>query len=176
MAETVLTEVTRNLEAEYFNLGTSEEPQWTLGRVFTQLDENANPITTSRHYTVDKNATKKTTGFEAQHPFSLDMYSNDDVSKKIRDIIEEQQLGITLQICKVRLYEPTDEGPEHKKYYARLINVAVEGNKTGTPGELVVYSGNFNQQGDLVVGDFDTSTSTFTPKAAAAAASTLNLE
>ncbi len=171
-----LKEATRNLEAEYFNLGTSEEPQWELGRVFTQLDESPSPITTTRHYTINKNATKKVTGFEATHPFSLDMYSNDNVAKKIRDIIEEQQLGVTLEMVKVRLYEPTDEGPDNKKFYARKFTVAVEANKTGTPGELITYSGNFNQQGDLVVGDFDTSTSTFTPKVTAASASTLNLK
>ena len=94
MAESKGTVVTRNLVADYLDIGNSETPDIRVMSVFETIDENPNAQTTQKHYTADKSATTLTTGYQTQFPITADLYKDNKVVEFIRDIGEEQKLGV----------------------------------------------------------------------------------
>ena len=66
MAESKGTVVTRNLVADYLDIGNSETPDIRVMSVFETIDENPNAQTTQKHYTADKSATTLTTGYQTR--------------------------------------------------------------------------------------------------------------
>lgn len=94
MAESKGTVVTRNLVADYLDIGNSEKPDIRVMSVFETIDENPNAQTTQKHYTADKSATTLTTGYQTQFPITADLYKDNKVVEFIRDIGEEQKLGV----------------------------------------------------------------------------------
>ena len=91
-----------------------------------------------------------------------------DVSEFIRDIAEEQQIGVETDFIRVRLYQPI--ASKENTFYARKFRVSVEVSSiTGAGGEIISQEGNLNQIGDVVIGEFNTQTKTFTAAAAAPA-------
>lgn len=126
------------------------------------IDENPNAQTTQKHYTADKSATTLTTGYQTQFPITADLYKDNKVVEFIRDIGEEQKLGVEADYFRVRLYQPIPE--KQNTYYARKFRVGFEiSGITGAGGEIMSIDGNMNAIGDAVVGEFNISTKTFTP-------------
>lgn len=155
------TAVFRNLVADYLDVGTSEAPDIRVMSVFETIDESPNAQTTEKHYTGDKSATVITTGYQTQFPITADLYKDNRVVEYIRDIGEEQQLGTVTDYYRVRLYQPI-AGKENT-YYARKFRVGFEiSGMTGAGGEIISIEGNMNAQGDAVIGEFNTTTQTFT--------------
>ena len=162
MAESKGTVVTRNLVADYLDIGNSEKPDIRVMSVFETIDENPNAQTTQKHYTADKSATTLTTGYQTQFPITADLYKDNKVVEFIRDIGEEQKLGVESDYFRVRLYQPIPE--KQNTYYARKFRVGFEiSGITGAGGEIMSIDGNMNAIGDAVVGEFNISTKTFTP-------------
>ena len=155
------TAVTRNLIADYLDIGDSGSADFHLMSVFETIDENPNAQTTQKHYTADKSATTLTTGYQTQFPITADLYKDNEVVEFIRDIGEEQKLGVEADYIRVRLYEPIAE--KENTYYARKFRVGFEVSSiAGAGGEIVSIDGNMNAIGDAVIGEFNTETKAFT--------------
>ena len=148
------TAILRNKVADYLNTEPGgESPAYHLMNVFETIDENPNAQVVEKHYTSDKAATKLTSGYAPQFPITGDQYLDNDVSEFIRDIAEEQQIGVETDFIR-----------------ARKFRVSVEVSSiTGAGGEIISQEGNLNQIGDVVIGEFNTQTKTFTAAAAAPA-------
>lgn len=161
MADVKGAPVFRNEIADYLDIGTAEAPDFRLMNVFETIDENPNAQTVEKHYTADKSATTITTGYQTQFPITADQYKDNAVVEFIRDIGEEQKLGVEADYVRVRLYEPV--ASKENTYYARKFRVGFEiSGITGAGGEIVSIDGNMNAMGDAVVGEFNVSTKTFT--------------
>lgn len=156
------TPVYRYLVADYLNVGTEGEPDLQVMRTFENIDENPNAQTVEKHYTANKSATVITTGYKTQFPITADMYQNDKIMEYLRDVAEEQKLGEQTDYVRVRLYQPI-EGKQNT-FYARRFRVDVEITSiSGAGGAIMSLSGNLNAQADAEIGEFDTTTRTFTP-------------
>lgn len=133
--------------------------------VYNTIDENPTAKTKETHYTSQKTSSKTTIGYAPVFPIVGDMYRNEETSEFFRDIGEEQKTGADCETeyLRVRLYQPIT-GKENT-FYARLFKVAVEiSGISGAGGESMVISGNLNSLSDVVIGEFDITKNTFTPK------------
>ena len=141
MAESKGTVVTRNLVADYLDIGNSEKPDIRVMLSLIHISEPTRPT---------------------QFPITADLYKDNKVVEFIRDIGEEQKLGVEADYFRVRLYQPIPE--KQNTYYARKFRVGFEiSGITGAGGEIMSIDGNMNAIGDAVVGEFNISTKTFTP-------------
>lgn len=147
-------------EADYLDIGTATTPNVLPLLVVTQLDESPQAKTTERSYVPSKNATVLTTGYQTQFPFNTDEYEDDEVTAFIRDIAEEQKLGVQCPYYKVRLYEPVEDA--ENTFYARkfIVGFAID-SVTREAGGIKTISGNMNSIGDVVIGTFNTKTKEF---------------
>lgn len=127
-------------EADFLDIGTAATPNVLPLLVVTQLDESPQAKTTERAYVPAKNATVLTTGYQTQFPFNTDEYEDDEVTAFIRDIAEEQKLGVQCPYYKVRLHQPievyavtasapADWATKYKDYYT--VSGGVYSNVTG---------------------------------------------
>ncbi|MEG2295433.1 MAG: hypothetical protein RSB96_01670 [Oscillospiraceae bacterium] len=152
----------RDKLADYIKIGKEFE----VMKVYNQIDENPSAKTKETHYTSQKTSTKTTIGYAPSFPITGDMYSSERTSEFFRDIGEEQKIGsdCETEYLRVRLYEPI--AGKDNTCYARLFRVAVEiTGITGAGGEHMVITGNLNSLDDVVIGEFNTETKTFTSKA-----------
>lgn len=159
------TPVFRHLMADYLDVSESSTPEIQLMSTFESIDESPNAQTTEKHYTSNKSASVITTGYQTQFPITGDLYHNNKIMEYLRDIAEEQKLGVRTNYIRVRLYQPIDG--KDNTYYARQFSVEFEiSSISGAGGEIVSLDGNMNAQGDAIIGEFNTMTKTFTPKEA----------
>lgn len=167
MPEATTTPIFRNQIADYLDVGTDGTSDFQLMSVFETIDESPNAQTVEKHYTANKSATTITTGYQQQFPITGDLYHNDKVMEFLRDIGEEQKLGVQADYVRVRLYQPIES--KENTFYARKFRVGFEiSSITGAGGEIVSVEGNMNAMGDAVVGEFNTQTKTFTEAGEAA--------
>ena len=172
MSTTTSTPVYRNEVADYLNVAASDASaaDYKLLNVMETVDENPNAQTTEKHYTANKSASTLTTGYKTQFPIAGDLYADDDVMEWLRDIGEEQKIGVETDLVRVRLYQPI--ASKENTYYARRFRVSPEiSGITGAGGEIVAIGGNLNTVGDVVVGEFNTETKAFLSLAELAAQS-----
>ncbi|MEG2841857.1 MAG: hypothetical protein RR900_00085 [Ruthenibacterium sp.] len=161
MAEIKGTPIFRNLVADYLNIGTTLAPDICLMNVMEGIDENPNAIVVEKHYVSDASATVITAGYKQQFPITGDLYKENKVMEYIRDIGEEQKVGVETDYYRVRLYQPITG--KVGTYYARKFRVGFEiASISGAGGEIMAIEGNMNTVGDVVVGTFDVGTRTFT--------------
>lgn len=166
MSEAVGSPVFRHQVADYLDVGTAETPDIRVMSVFETIDESHNAQTKEKHYTANKSATTITTGYKPQFPITAALYKDNKVVEFLRDIGEEEKLGVEADYYRVRLYQPI-AGKENT-YYARKFRVGFEiSGNTGGGGEIISIEGNMNSQRDVIIGEFNTVTRTFTAKDAA---------
>lgn len=156
------TPIFRYLIADYLDIGTSATPDIRLMNVFENVDESPNAQTTDKHYVSDKSSTTITTGYQTQFPITGDRYKDNAVTDFIADIAEKQLLGVQAAYYRVNVFKPI-EGKENT-FYARKFTVefAID-TLGGAGGEIATIEGNMNAQGDVIIGEFNTTTKTFTP-------------
>lgn len=165
------TPVFRYQVADYLNVGTAEAPDFRMMSVFENIDENPSAQTVEKHYTGDKSATTITTGYKQQFPITADLYKDNAVIEYLRDIGEEQKLGVQTDYIRIRLYQPIPG--KDNTFYARLFRVGFEiASFAGAGGEIMNMDGNMNAMGDAVIGEFNTQTRTFTSASEATPAPT----
>lgn len=162
------TAILRNKVADYLNTSPGEvAATFSLMNVFETVDENPNAQVVEKHYTSDKASTRLTAGYAPQFPITGDQYQDNDVSEFIRDVAEEQKIGVETDYVRVRLYQPI--ASKENTFYARKFRVSVEVSSiAGAGGEIISQEGNLNQVGDVVIGEFNTATKTFTEAGASA--------
>ena len=150
-----------HMEADYLDIGTAAEPRVEFMRFFTAHNESPKAQTTGKQYVADKTTTTLTVGYQTSFPFEMDEYKNDPVCEFIRDIAEEQKLGVACPYYKVRMHQPVGEVPN--TFYCRKFTVgfAIE-SIVRESGDIKSIEGMMNAQGDVEVGTFNTETKTFT--------------
>lgn len=155
------TPIFRNLIADYLDVGTSETPDIRLMNVFETIDESPNAQTVDKHYTSDKSASTITTGYQTQFPITGDRYKDNAVTDFIAKIAEEQLLGVQAVFYRVNLFKPI--ASKENTFYARkfIVEFAID-TLGGAGGEIATVEGNMNAQGDVVIGEFNVATKTFT--------------
>lgn len=158
------TPIFRNLIADYLDISTTETPDVRLMNVFETIDESPNAQTVDKHYTSDKSATTITTGYQTQFPITGDRYKDNDVTEFIANIAEAQLLGIERPFYRVNLFKPI--ASKENTYYARkfIVGFAID-TLGGAGGEIATIDGNMNAIGDVIIGEFNTSTKAFTAAA-----------
>lgn len=157
------TPVYRYLVADYLDVGTAELPDIQLMSTFETINESPNAQTTEKHYTSNKSATVITTGYQTQFAITADLYHNEKVMEYLRDIAQEQKLGIEADYYRVDLYRPVQS--KANTFYARKFRVGFEISIIGgAGGEIMTVDGNMNAQADAVIGEFNTETKKFTAK------------
>lgn len=155
------------MEGDYLDVGTAEAPDIQLMSTFESIDESPSAQTVEKHFTCDKSATTITTGYKTQFAITTAMCKNEKVSVFLRDVAEEQKLGIETDYYRVRLYQPIESKAD--TYYARKFHVGFAINKlSGKGGEIKSIDGNMNAIGDAVIGEFNIKTKKFTTKEDAA--------
>lgn len=156
------TPIFRYLIGDYLDVGTTDTPDVRLMNVFETIDESPNAQTVDKHYTANKSTSTITTGYQTQFPITGDRYVDNAVTDFITKIAEEQMLGVQAAYYKVSLWRPI-EGKQNT-FYARKFTVefAID-TLGGAGGEIATVEGNMNAQGDVIIGEFNTTTKTFTP-------------
>lgn len=161
--------ILRNECADYLDIGTKEKPEICLLDVCEDLEENFSAKTLDRAYTSRASAVTFTTGYQTKFPYKTDIYADEKVGVFLAKIGEEQQLNVTLDFIRVKLWVPIEN--KENTFYARKFKVAVApSNVGGKGGEALTTSGDFNAIADVIVGEFNTETKTFTSASEAAAA------
>lgn len=156
----------RSQVADYLNTATTGEADYGLMNIFESIDESPGAQTTERFYTSDEASSTITTSYKPQFPITMDMYRENAVAEFIRDIAEEEKLGVEADFVRVRLYQPVTGKDD--TYYARKFRVGFEiSTISGEGGAIMSVEGNMNVIGDMVIGEFNVATRTFTAASAA---------
>lgn len=154
----------RRVQANYLNTAPGEDnPVFSfLGAGVKTLDENPSAQTKSRRYINDKSATKSVNGYDWSAPFDADQIRSQAAIAFLCDIGEKQKIGedAETQYVIVDLDQPIKD--KENTFHARKIDVAIEVSSfPNDDGEMGV-SGNFLGQGDMIEGEFNTTTKVFT--------------
>ena len=154
----------RRIQANYLNTSPGEDnPVFSfLGAGVKTLDENPSAQTKSRRYINDKSATKSVNGYDWSAPFDADQIRSQAAIAFLCDIGEKQKIGedAETQYVIVDLDQPIAD--KENTFHARKIDVAIEVSSfPNDDGEMGV-SGNFLGQGDMIEGEFNTTTKVFT--------------
>lgn len=150
--------------ADYYNLGTKEEPKWTLmGTGFTSLDEKPSAQSESKIYINDRTASTRVKSYQTSFPFSADAVMSDEIIEDIYNIATKRATGFSSEREYVRaeLWRSADNQAD--VFTARKFSVSVQIDSiSGAGGEAVVIGGSLNALGDPEDGCFDVTTKTFT--------------
>lgn len=164
MAEVKGTPIFRYLIADYLDVGTESTPDFRLMNVFETIDESPQAQTTDKYYVADKSATTLTTGYQTQFPITGDRYKDNAVTDYITAIAEEQKLGVQTSYVRVNLFKPITG--KDNTFYARRFTVGFAIDTLGgAGGEIATVEGSMNAIGDVEIGEFNTTTKTFTASA-----------
>ena len=150
--------------ADYLNIGTDSEEYAQMGTGFNSLNESPNAQVDTKAYINDKSTSSTTTGYQGQFPFEADMIKDERALMKLYEIGRNQKTGADAEVdyVRVELFEPV--ASKDNTFKARKFRCSVEiSDISGEGAQPLVLSGNLNQVGDMVDGEFNTTTKTFTP-------------
>jgi len=169
-----MAEIMRNQIADYLNVGSLVSPSWALmGVGFNTLDENPAAQIKSTVYINDAAASSSIKSYNPVFPFDTDLISDEAAIEKLYDIGRNQRTGSAAQVEYVRV-ELFKAGSAANRFKARKFTVSVEvAGLAGPGGETVKVTGNLNNIGTFVDGEFDTVNKVF--YAFAGALSTLEI-
>ena len=153
----------RRKYANYLNVSKLSSEEYVLmGAGFTDLNESPSAQTTSKRYVNDKNATKSIVGYDWSTAFNTDMIRSEKAVDYICNIGELQLVGAEAETdyIIVDLDKPVSE--KENTFTARKFRVAIEVSSFDNNDGDMAASGNLLGIGDLVVGEFNTTTKAFT--------------
>lgn len=160
----------RHMEADYLNIGTTEEPEFALcGTGFTSLNENPSAQTSSKRYINSVSNRQSVNGYQWTAPFEADQIRSEEALEFIRDISDKLLVGADCEteFVQVDLDKPAEEGENTFHARQRIVAIGIS-SVTDNTGEMG-FSGTFYGVTDPVEGTFNTKTKTFTAAGAAAA-------
>ena len=166
----------RHMEADYLNIGTTEEPEFALcGTGFTSLNENPSAQTSSKRYINSVSNRQSVNGYQWTAPFEADQIRSEEALEYIRKISDGLLVGADCEteFVQVDLDKPAEEGENTFHARQRIVAIGIS-SVTDNTGEMG-FSGTFYGVTDPVEGTFNTKTKTFTA-AGAAAASTMAVQ
>lgn len=166
--------VSRSELRSYMNVstGTTAAAYELIGEGFTSLTEAKNPKEYSRQYIHEKTERTDVVGYAPSLDYSVDIYTNNPVIKRIREITDKELIGSDAQVSIVTVEMFGDAAIDETKLVAYERKYAVIPDSKGDGVEALVYSGTFKAVGDMVTGTFDAKTKAFTAASAESASGT----
>ena len=155
--------VQRHQIADYLNVGTDDETYEFMGAGFNTLDENPSAQIDTKTYICDASATSTIKGYQAQFPYDTDLIASEKAVMYLYDVGRNQKTGADAETdyVRVELFSPVES--KKNTFKARKFHVAVEVTSfAGAGGETIKVTGNLNNVGSFVDGEFNTQTKTFT--------------
>ena len=151
--------------ADYLGVvGTGGDPTFELlGAGVHTLDENPAAQLDTKTYVNDKAASSTIKGYQPQFPFDTDLIKSEKAVMELYKIGRDELTGADAErdYIRVELFEPA--ASKENTYKARKFRVAVEvASCAGAGGEAIKVTGNLNNVGTFVEGEFNTQTKTFT--------------
>ena len=138
-----------------------------IGEGFTSMSESKNAKEYSRQYIHEKTERTDVVGYAPSVAYSVDVYTNNPVIDRIREITDKELIGTDAQVDIVSVETFGAADTEACTAYKRKYAVIPDGKGDGT--EALVYTGTFKAVGDIIPGTFDVTGKTFTPTASTGA-------
>ena len=163
--------IMRHQIADYLGIpGDSKaEPTYELmGAGFNTLDENPAAQLDTKTYISDKAASSIIKSYQPQFPFDTDLIKSEKAVMDLYNIGRNELTGADAErdYIRVELFEPVDS--KQNTFKARKFRVSVEvASCAGAGGEAIKVTGNLNNVGSFVDGEFNTQTKAFTEAGAA---------
>ncbi len=155
--------------ADYLGIpGDSDTTYALMGAGFNTLDENPAAQLDTKAYINDKAASSIVKGYQPQFPFDTDLIKSEEAVMELYKIGRDELTGADAErdYIRVELFEPA--ASKENTFKARKFRVAVEvASCAGAGGETIKVTGNLNNVGTFVDGEFNTTTKTFTEAGAA---------
>ena len=155
--------------ADYLGIpGDSDTTYALMGAGFNTLDENPAAQLDTKAYINDKAASSIVKGYQPQFPFDTDLIKSEEAVMELYKIGRDELTGADAErdYIRVELFEPV--ASKENTFKARNFRVAVEvASCAGAGGETIKVTGNLNNVGTFVDGEFNTTTKTFTEAGAA---------
>lgn len=174
MADAIAKLVSRSEMRSYMNTGTTAAPAFAMiGEGFTSLSEAKNPKEYSRQYVHERTERTDVVGYAPAISYSVDIYTNNPVIKKIRDVTDQELIGTDAQVEIVTAEHFGDAAVDETALTAYKRTYAIIPDAKGDGTEALVYTGTFKAVGDIVKGKFNAKDGSmaFTPDTDAAAQS-----
>ena len=155
--------------ADYLNVGTDKETYELMGAGFNTLDENPAAQLDTKTYVNDRSATSTIKGYQAQFPYDTDLIASEKAVMYLYEVGRNQKTGAEAETdyVRVELFSPVSS--KENTFKARKFHVSIEVSSfAGAGGETVKVTGNLNNVGSFIDGEFNTKTKTFTAAGAEA--------
>ncbi|WP_133964665.1 hypothetical protein [Eubacterium limosum] len=150
--------------SDYMDVGENGTEEYALmGVGFNSLDESPNAQVDKKAYIHEKVSSSKVKGYEGQFPYKADLVKDERVVMKVYEIARNQKTGIDAEVnyVRVELFKPTTG--QSGVFAARKFRTAVEvSDITGEGANPLEMSGNLNQVGEFIDGQFNVDTKKFT--------------
>lgn len=152
--------------ADYLGITSEEEgePAFALmGAGVNTLDENPAAQLDTKTYVNGRAASSTIKSYQPQFPFDTDLMKSEAAIMELYNIGRNELTGAEAErdYIRVELFEPVDS--KENTFKARKFRVAVEvASCAGAGGEAIKVTGNLNNVGTFVDGEFNTQTKTFT--------------
>lgn len=144
-----------------------------LGAGVNTLDENPAAQSDTKAYVNDRAASSIIKSYQPQFPFDTDLIKSEKAVMELYTIGRNELTGADAErdYIRVELFEPV--ASKENTFKARKFRVAVAVDScAGAGGEAVKVTGNLNNVGTFVDGEFNTQTKTFTEAGAELTAKT----
>lgn len=152
----------RRSYANYLNVGTGSTEEYELmGAGFTELNESPSAQTASKRYVNDKSATKTIVGYDWSTSFNTDMIRSEKAVDFICEIGELQKVGAEAETSYI-VVDLDKSGTAQGTFKARKFKVAIEVSSFENNDGEMAATGNLLGVGDMIMGEFNISTKTFT--------------
>ncbi len=158
----------RHMIGEYLNITPKEEnPTWgVMGTGFTEANEEMNAQTDSKKYINNASATGSVKSYEWSKAVTADLIEEEEVIAYMADIGRTMKTGGDCETEHVTVHLNKPVNGKDNTFYARKIGVSVAiSSFSDNDGEMQM-EGELLGRGDIIEGEFDTKTRTFTEKAA----------
>ncbi len=156
----------RHMIGEYLNITPKEEnPTWgVMGTGFTEANEEMNAQTDSKKYINNASATGSVKSYEWSKAVTADLIEEEEVIAYMADIGRTMKTGGDCETEHITVHLNKPVNGKDNTFYARKIGVSVAiSSFSDNDGEMQM-EGELLGRGDIIEGEFDTKTRTFTEK------------
>lgn len=152
----------RRAYANYLNVGSVTEEYVLCGAGFTDLNEAPSAKTVSKRYVHQKNETKSIVGYDWSTAFNTDIIQGEEAIEFICNIGEKQLIGSDAETDYIIVDLDKTVALKENTYKARKFDIAIEVASFDNNDGQMAATGNFLGRGDIVLGEFNVTTKTFT--------------
>lgn len=153
----------RHMIGEYVNITPKEtKATWGLmGTGFTEANEEVNAQTDTKKYINDASSTGSVKSYEWTKPFTADLIEDEEVVAYIAKIGRLLKTGGECETEHISVHLNQPVASKENTFYARKIGVTVAVSSFSDNDGEMQMEGEMLGRGDVVEGEFNTSTKTF---------------